>query len=271
MVDELDLLVTTKQTVLYNLFNWPRVTSSPLILIAIANTMDLPERVFSHKINSRVGGTRLGFNAYTHAQLIEIIESRVGGGGVLHSDAIMFCAKKVAGMSGDARRALDICRKSIETLEEKKALGGDALKPFISAESGLPQVTRALITEVIKDLFNPTVVPFLRNSSLHQQLFLLAVRKAVRKNGGVDASFNEILAEHEGYCQPLSIPAPDTHLLQKICMQLYATRLILMETGKFSDPTQKIKLNVSENDLVVALKEDKYLKRILERDSRMVV
>ncbi|KAJ3247618.1 Origin recognition complex, subunit 1 [Chytriomyces hyalinus] len=269
MVDELDLLVTTKQTVIYNLFNWPRLADSPLIMIAIANTMDLPERVFSHKINSRVGGTRLGFNAYTNAELVEIIESRVGTGGLINQDAVVFCAKKVAGMSGDARRALDICRKAIESLEEKKNIGPEAVKTYMNPLTGYPHVTIQLIRDVINDLFNPTVVPFIRNSSLHQQMFLLAIRKAMRKTGELDASFGDIADEHRAYCQPLSIKLPDTHLLQRICMHLYSTRLILMETGgKFGDPFQRIKLNVSENDLVVALKEDPYMKRILDRENR---
>jgi origin recognition complex subunit 1 len=42
-MDELDLLVTAKQTVMYNFF------------VAVANTMDLPERMLSNKISSRLG------------------------------------------------------------------------------------------------------------------------------------------------------------------------------------------------------------------------
>ena len=45
LIDELDALVTKKQTLLYNLFDWPCHQASRLLLIAIANTMDLPERL----------------------------------------------------------------------------------------------------------------------------------------------------------------------------------------------------------------------------------
>ncbi|KAJ3352001.1 Origin recognition complex, subunit 1, partial [Entophlyctis luteolus] len=182
MVDELDLLVTKKQTVIYNLFNWPRLQSSPLILLAIANTMDLPERVFSQKINSRVGAARLAFNAYTTQELALIIRSRLGGYAVLSDDAITFVTKKVAGMSGDARRALDICRKAIEVLEQKQASGQSA---------DVQHVSRELVMAVVKDIFNPTVVPFIRNCSLHQKIFLLAIRKVARKTGKIDATFQD--------------------------------------------------------------------------------
>ncbi len=45
LVDELDALVTKKQTLLYNLFDWPCHQNSKLLVISIANTMDLPERM----------------------------------------------------------------------------------------------------------------------------------------------------------------------------------------------------------------------------------
>ena len=40
LIDELDALVTKKQTLLYNLFDWPCHANSRLLVIAIANTMD---------------------------------------------------------------------------------------------------------------------------------------------------------------------------------------------------------------------------------------
>ena len=43
LIDELDALVTKKQTLLYNLFDWPCNQNSRLLIIAIANTMNLPE------------------------------------------------------------------------------------------------------------------------------------------------------------------------------------------------------------------------------------
>ena len=45
LIDELDALITKKQTLLYNLFDWPCHQNSRLLVIAIANTMDLPERM----------------------------------------------------------------------------------------------------------------------------------------------------------------------------------------------------------------------------------
>lgn len=55
LMDELDLLVTSKQTVMYNFFEWPNWLHSRLIVVAVANTMDLPERMLSNKVSSRLG------------------------------------------------------------------------------------------------------------------------------------------------------------------------------------------------------------------------
>ena len=42
---------------------------SRLVVLAIANTMDLPERIMMNRVSSRLGLTRLTFSPYTHDQL----------------------------------------------------------------------------------------------------------------------------------------------------------------------------------------------------------
>ena len=54
-MDELDQLMTTKQDVVYNFFNWPTLVGSKLVVLAVANTMDLPERVMTGRVRSRLG------------------------------------------------------------------------------------------------------------------------------------------------------------------------------------------------------------------------
>lgn len=49
LVDELDCLCNRRQDVIYNLLDWPTKINAKLIVITIANTMDLPERVLMGK------------------------------------------------------------------------------------------------------------------------------------------------------------------------------------------------------------------------------
>ena len=138
LMDELDQLVTTKQDVVYNFFNWPTLVGSKLIVLAVANTMDLPERVMSGRVRSRLGKSgryffailfivflagmiRINFQPYTTPQLEKIVHARLQSAkegleskdkdqNVIAPDGIKFAAMKVSSISGDARRVLDICR-----------------------------------------------------------------------------------------------------------------------------------------------------------------
>ncbi|CAN0459202.1 unnamed protein product, partial [Laminaria digitata] len=67
LVDELDYITTTKQTVLYNLFEWPSRPHARVVVVGIANTMDLPERCLP-RISSRITA-RLSFEAYNKFQV----------------------------------------------------------------------------------------------------------------------------------------------------------------------------------------------------------
>lgn len=54
LMDELDQLLTAKQDVVYNFFNWPTMRDSQMFVIAVANRMDLPQHLAA-KIKSRLG------------------------------------------------------------------------------------------------------------------------------------------------------------------------------------------------------------------------
>jgi origin recognition complex subunit 1 len=113
LVDELDALVTKKQTLLYNLFDWPSNKNSGLIILAIANTMDLPER-FLVKIKSRIGESRLVYQPYSRPQIEKIIKSRLTDKDIFNPDCIKMVSTKIASLSGDIRRALQVCRRATE-------------------------------------------------------------------------------------------------------------------------------------------------------------
>ena len=55
---QLDLLWTQKQDVMYNLFDWPTHKEARLVVLTIANTMDLPERIMMNRVSSRLVGPK---------------------------------------------------------------------------------------------------------------------------------------------------------------------------------------------------------------------
>ncbi|XP_035756084.1 origin recognition complex subunit 1 isoform X1 [Egretta garzetta] len=94
IVDELDLLWTRKQNVMYHLFDWPTQKHSKLIILAIANTMDLPERIMMNRVASRLGLTRMSFQPYTYKQLQQIISSRLNSMKAFEEDAVQLVSRK---------------------------------------------------------------------------------------------------------------------------------------------------------------------------------
>ncbi|NWJ01210.1 CDC6 protein, partial [Crypturellus undulatus] len=137
VLDELDQLDSKGQDVLYTVFEWPWLPGSRLVLIGMANALDLTERGLA-RLQARPGcrPQLLPFAPYTREQLAAILQERlrqVAGDTVLDGSAVQFCARKVSAVSGDARKALDICRRAVELLE-RDARSQTLLKPLPPGE-----------------------------------------------------------------------------------------------------------------------------------------
>ncbi|PLN80327.1 putative origin recognition complex subunit Orc1 [Aspergillus taichungensis] len=224
LMDELDQLVTRNQSVMYNFFNWPALRHSRLIVLAVANTMDLPERTLSNKISSRLGLTRITFPGYKHTDLMEIISTRLANipGKIVDADAIQFASRKVAAVSGDARRALDICRRAVEIAEQSSEAASkeDAMKadeteslpptptktPARKQNISSPQknaqpkpssgrVTIATIKQAIQEATSTPLQQSLRCLPLSAKLFLAALLARVKRTGISESTFGDVIDE----------------------------------------------------------------------------
>ncbi|RPA91008.1 P-loop containing nucleoside triphosphate hydrolase protein, partial [Choiromyces venosus 120613-1] len=216
LMDELDQLVTRGQGVMYNFFNWPGGRHSKLIVLAVANTMDLPERTLSNKISSRLGLTRITFPGYTHSQLMSIIQSRLEGvpGNIVDPDAVQFASRKVAAVSGDARRALDICRRAVEIVEYSSNKDTDnnqppsspsrrrsgAISPSNVTGGGLKaggRVTIAVVKQAIQEATSSPLQMFLKTTSLVSKIFITALLLRSRRSGIGEGVLRDVLDEAE--------------------------------------------------------------------------
>lgn len=77
----------------YNLLDWPTKVSAQLVVITIANTMDLPEKVLMGRVTSRLGLTRVSFQPYNHKQLQEIVLTRLKDSDIFKNEAIQLIAR----------------------------------------------------------------------------------------------------------------------------------------------------------------------------------
>ncbi|KAI0109632.1 ATPase [Nemania sp. FL0031] len=205
LMDELDQLVTKTQSVMYNFFNWPGLRHSRLIVLAVANTMDLPERTLSNKISSRLGLTRITFPGYNHEQLMKIIQSRLEGvpGHIVEPDAVQFASRKVAAVSGDARRALDICRRAVELAEaESKLMGDDPATPSKRARGqaaemnkGRGKVTIATVKRAISEATTSPLQQYLRGLPFASKVTLASLVVRNERTGLQDSTYGDVLEE----------------------------------------------------------------------------
>jgi len=177
LIDEVDCLVTSNQAVLYKVFDWLGIPTARLVLAAISNTMDLPERLLP-RVVSRFHIERVDFSPYSKSQLYEILCCRLKSCNALEAfgDVVLrLCAARVAGASGDIRKALQICRRAVET----RLLGVE----------GEGAITVANLEAAEKELVlaNPTAQAISHLSSQTQRFLAAVVIELQRK--GTDVVF----------------------------------------------------------------------------------
>uniref|UniRef100_A0A672YQX3 Origin recognition complex subunit 1 n=1 Tax=Sphaeramia orbicularis TaxID=375764 RepID=A0A672YQX3_9TELE len=244
LVDELDLLWTRKQNVMYNLFDWPTRRQARLVVLTIANTMDLPERIMINRVASRLGLTRMSFQPYTFKQLQQIITSRLDKLKALDQDALQLVSRKVAALSGDARRCLDICRRATEICEHAAA---DPSAPGL--------VGMSHVMEALNEMFSSAYTTAIRSASVQEQLFLRAVIAEFRRLGLEEATFQQVFVQHQALCRVEGLQPVSVSEGLSVCQRLGACRLLLLEPSRLGI-LQRVRLNVSQDDVLYALKAD---------------
>ncbi|KAG5643692.1 hypothetical protein DXG03_009741 [Asterophora parasitica] len=254
LMDELDQLVTTKQDVVYNFFNWPTLVGSKLIVIAVANTMDLPERVMSGRVRSRLGWfsfgsvwpisssrhipgmIRINFQPYNTSQLVQIVQARLQGvkdgleddtQEALHPDAIKLAAMKLVLPNRRTARA--------------------------------PEVR-----EVIKVMQNSPTAAYLRECSFHERMMLASLIKCIKREGVDEIKWGEVQHQHLIYMNVLTSPTdssrkPTPSELALVLDTLVASRAMLVEEGaavmRKAEGERKVLLNLEPSEVERVLSE----------------
>ncbi|KAG5416706.1 ORC1 [Candida metapsilosis] len=286
MMDELDQIAQKKQNVMYNFFNWPTYATSKLIVIAVANTMDLPERVLANKISSRMGLRRIQFKGYTYQQLGAIIQHRLDmltkssrHKVEISSDAIGFASRKVASVSGDARRALTICRRAVEIAEKQYLESNDE-------NEGSCQVLISHIAQAISESVNSPLAKYLNTLPFAAKLFLAALLKRMRRSGLAENAMGDIIDEMKISMGMYTSSNPfmtDSSMLGLLYTDKIGDKVqvnirvhhfeyilnglveagIVNQQNLSSDRRRMVLLNVSEEEVVSVLKKDSEISQFL--------
>lgn len=254
LIDELDLLVTRNQSVLYNILDWPTRPNSKLIVIGIANTMDLPEKLLP-RISSRMGIHRICFGPYNYQQLQEIIMSRLKGIDAFEKQAVEFASRKVAAISGDARRALEICRRAAEIADFR--VKNQASLPK-NAAAGQTLVGMAEVEAAIQEVFQAPHIQVIKGSCKLGKIFLAAMVHELYKTGMGETTFEKLAFTVSCFCTSNGEVFPGWDTLLRVGCKLGECRIILCEPGS-RHRLQKLQLNFPSDDVAFALKDCKEL------------
>jgi cell division control protein 6 len=145
ILDEMDHLVTKNQQVMYKLIEYANKPTSKLVLIGIANSLNLPDRFLPRLKAKNIEPKRTSFNPYTTEGIIEIIKVRLQSldpGAetlpIMDPKAIELCARKVSAASGDLRMALDICRRAVELVESEELKKQEKMLQEVNLQSPTP-------------------------------------------------------------------------------------------------------------------------------------
>lgn len=128
-LDEIDFLLTLNLKILYTLFEWSLHRSSRLIVLGIANALDLTDRFLPRLKARNLKPRLLPFLPYTAPQIASVITTKLKSLSstdcgtpadyvpFVHPTAVQLCSKRIAAQTGDLRKAFDIIRRTVDVIE----------------------------------------------------------------------------------------------------------------------------------------------------------
>jgi origin recognition complex subunit 1 len=289
LLDEIDYLVTKNQSVLYNFFDWPtHHQDRQLIVLGVSNTLNLVEQLHT-RVQSRIGGRRCIFKAYDAEQIQKIVRSKLlqasPGYTVFDDDAITFVSKKTASLSGDIRRAFQICRTAAEHVlreETTPAAASVSIDPTRDASAALhprrsPVVTIRDAVKVSRESFSSATAQAMTRCTAMEALLLVTLaalsKSTGREYGGFD--MDEILVKMQALAHGLGdrryLPPPSVGECLGLVARLAEGNLVSTTmtttltttrgssgttvTGGGSSPWPLVSLAVDELSVLLALKK----------------
>ena len=285
LVDEVDVLLTNLQNELYCLLEWVGLPKSYFIVVCIANLMDLDQRL-KPKIASRFGKTAIKFYPYKASELNDIITSRVGDLGVFEKPAIEYCSKSIANFGGDARKALEACKRAVDLIPAENVEQQQQTLPEAEGESVLSEikeksekdkekekkssqkkkttVTLNDMVQTIRELQATRALSLISKLSENQQIFLTAMLMDMRITNRSIVPVRDVCKRHKIIQQQLLVdPQLTPQMMLVIANQLIEMHVIKGIKDKFVNENSTMALMCMEHDALVALNKNPKLEKFV--------
>ncbi|KAL5005832.1 hypothetical protein ScPMuIL_016990 [Solemya velum] len=275
VLDEIDQLDSKNQEILYTIFEWPTLAKSRLILIGIANALDLTDRILPRlQARPKCKPELLNFAPYSKDQIASILKDRLhdledDGVSVMEPSAVQFCARKISAVAGDLRKALDVCRRSIEMVETD-VRSQQILKvstPDCRSPTKSPLVPKKIsivhINKVLSDIYGSSASVSHQDTIPLQQKLVVCTLLVVLKEGKMkEVTLGKL---HETYCKickKRQMAAVDNSEFQGVCTLLESRGILGIKKAKESR-LAKITLKLDERELEHTLQDKVLVSTIL--------
>ncbi|KFM73522.1 Cell division control protein 6-like protein, partial [Stegodyphus mimosarum] len=281
ILDEIDQLDCKGQQILYSLFEWPQMPKSTLILIGIANALDMTDRMLPRLHAFKYEPVLLHFQPYTKDQIVAILEDRLSslqcnGISIIKPLAIQFCARKIAASTGDIRKALDVCRRAIEMVETNakrqltlKATFDDRCNPG-SPMKRIPGQWQSIdlseISSILHEVYGSRLQTFDSSKRVAmplQHMILLCTLVLMKKHCKIqDTNLGKVYDVYRRVCKKREITEVPECTFHGICKLVESRGFIELKTAKVARMS-KIILKIDETEAEHVMQDKAMLRSIL--------
>jgi cell division control protein 6 len=253
VLDEIDTLVKSREenSLLYELTRINEILRNGWVaLVGVSNNLHFKE-LLDPRVLSCLGEEEVIFKPYLADELYNILQARAKVAfceGSLKDSAVRLCSALAAGEHGDARRALDLLRIAGELAERD----GSSVVEEAHVRAAQRKVEHDRIAEVLASL------------PLHSKLVLLSVFLFASLSSA-DAVTGDIYAVYQELCRESKIDPLTQRRVSGLISELDMMGILnarVVNFGRYGR-TKKVRLGVSERDVVETLSENGLAKSLL--------
>ncbi|XP_060075757.1 cell division control protein 6 homolog [Ylistrum balloti] len=275
VLDEIDQLDSKNQEILYTIFEWPSMTKSRLILIGIANALDLTDRILPRlQARPKCKPQLLNFAPYSKDQIAAILKDRIqklesDGVAVMENSAIQFCARKISAVAGDMRKALDVCRRAVEMVETE-VRSQQVLKSNSTMNSPSKQppavpkkISVMQISKVLSEVYGSSTATSGQESiPLQQKLVVCTLLLMVKEGRMKEVTMGKLQDTCTKVCKKRQMATHDSSEFQGLCTLLETRGIIGIKKPK-DGRLAKVSLKLNEKELEHTLQDKVLISSIL--------
>ncbi|EGG17008.1 hypothetical protein DFA_07989 [Cavenderia fasciculata] len=258
ILDEVDSLISRHNTVIYKLFEWPFEEDSKLILIGIANDLDLLEKSMPRLSKKQKKPAHLNFEAYKSDQIYQILKNRIESvtddyEDAFQDEALQFIAKRIEKRRGDIRLALEICRTA---LEQKRI-------EFREDPSKLPEsgsiCTLDDVSKIMDSYFDNSFPDTIIQLPLHSQLLLISLLSCP-----LEMIFTILHQNYISNCKSINIKPVNKNEFFDVFSSVSSCGLVNIQDVNKEETKRKVSLVCGVSDVVNTLFRNRLLQPLVE-------